>query len=142
MAEKTEVQQKSVVGDKPQTTEDEIRKRAYEIYCARNGAPGDELSDWLKAGAQLREGSRIFLIGLATGRTGCLIAGCRWLGGGPPRLCAEALSDNPVLDSKAGQFSDHANPEHVHNAVLVKPRSGSIAASQSFFQGGIEPWEH
>ena len=27
----------------------EIRIRAYEIYIARNGQPGDELSDWLQA---------------------------------------------------------------------------------------------
>ncbi|MGO9057363.1 MAG: DUF2934 domain-containing protein [Candidatus Binataceae bacterium] len=61
MAEKNEAQQQSVIGDKPQPTEDEIRNRAYEIYCARNGGPGDELSDWLKAEAELREGSRLFL---------------------------------------------------------------------------------
>ena len=61
MAEKKEAQQQSVIGDKPQPTEDEIRNRAYEIYCARNGGPGDELSDWLKAEAELREGSRLFL---------------------------------------------------------------------------------
>jgi len=61
MAEKKEAQQQSVVGDKPQPTEDMIRNRAYEIYCARNGGPGDERSDWLKAEAELREGSIIFL---------------------------------------------------------------------------------
>ena len=28
---------------------EEIRIRAYEIYIERDGQPGDELSDWLKA---------------------------------------------------------------------------------------------
>ncbi len=47
--------QGSSSGDKPQPTEDEIRKRAYEIYCARNGGPGSELDDWLKAENELKE---------------------------------------------------------------------------------------
>ncbi|MFG0285907.1 MAG: DUF2934 domain-containing protein [Phycisphaerales bacterium JB039] len=34
-------------------TPDRIRLRAYEIYQARNGAPGDEVSDWLQAEAEL-----------------------------------------------------------------------------------------
>jgi hypothetical protein len=29
--------------------EDEIRRRAYEIYLERNGSPGDENQDWLSA---------------------------------------------------------------------------------------------
>jgi hypothetical protein len=35
--------------------EADIRRRAYEIYCARcaRGEPGDEASDWLKAEAEL-----------------------------------------------------------------------------------------
>ena len=28
---------------------EKIRIRAYEIYIARDGQPGDELSDWLQA---------------------------------------------------------------------------------------------
>lgn len=36
-------------------SEDRIRRRAFEIYCARNGAPGDELSDWLAAERELCE---------------------------------------------------------------------------------------
>jgi hypothetical protein len=51
MAEKKEAQQQ-----KPPPTEDDIRKRAYEIYCARGGGPGDEVDDWLKAEAELKEG--------------------------------------------------------------------------------------
>ncbi len=30
-------------------TQEEIRRRAYEIYLERNGLPGDELDDWLRA---------------------------------------------------------------------------------------------
>jgi len=56
MAEKKEAKQQSVIGEDPQPTEDEIRKRAYEIYCARNGGPGSEVDDWLKAETELKEG--------------------------------------------------------------------------------------
>ena len=34
--------------DEP-TTEDRIRQRAYEIYMARGGNPGQYLDDWLQA---------------------------------------------------------------------------------------------
>jgi hypothetical protein len=37
-------------------TVEEIRIRAYEIYCARGGQPGRELDDWLEAERQLRAG--------------------------------------------------------------------------------------
>lgn len=40
-------------------SEEQIRARAYEIYLAREGGPGDELSDWLKAEAELREAATI-----------------------------------------------------------------------------------
>ena len=32
-----------------QPTPEQIRQRAYEIYVSRNGAPGDEVQDWLQA---------------------------------------------------------------------------------------------
>jgi len=35
-------------------TTEQIRQRAYEIYIARNSAPGDELQDWLQAENELR----------------------------------------------------------------------------------------
>lgn len=35
-------------------TLEQIRERAYEIYVARNGTPGDELHDWLQAEQELR----------------------------------------------------------------------------------------
>jgi len=56
MAEKKEAQQQPIIKQKPPPTEDDIRKRAYEIYCARGGGPGDEVDDWLKAEAELKEG--------------------------------------------------------------------------------------
>ncbi len=34
--------------------ENHIRKRAYEIYLARNGGPGSETDDWLSAEAELK----------------------------------------------------------------------------------------
>ena len=52
-----EVKRQPTIGKKPQASQEEIRNRAYEFYCARNGAPGDETDDWLKAEAELRGGS-------------------------------------------------------------------------------------
>lgn len=56
MAAKKEAKQESATKDKPQPTEDEIRKRAHEIYCARDDGPGSEMDDWLKAETELKEG--------------------------------------------------------------------------------------
>ena len=41
-------------------TEDEIRKRAYEIHLARSGGPGNEIDYRLKAEAELKEARRPF----------------------------------------------------------------------------------
>jgi len=35
--------------------EEQIRRRAYEIYLRRGGGPGDPLEDWLQAERELRE---------------------------------------------------------------------------------------
>jgi hypothetical protein len=35
-------------------TDAEIAARAYEIFAARKGAPGDPVSDWLQAERELR----------------------------------------------------------------------------------------
>jgi len=35
-------------------SQDEIRRRAFEIFRARQGGPGDPVSDWLRAEAELR----------------------------------------------------------------------------------------
>jgi DUF2934 family protein len=36
-------------------TREEIALRAYQIYQERDGAPGDELTDWIMAERQLTE---------------------------------------------------------------------------------------
>jgi hypothetical protein len=36
-------------------TEDEIRRRAYEIYQSRGGEPGREQEDWAQAERELRQ---------------------------------------------------------------------------------------
>ncbi len=43
-----------VVAQTPPTVE-QIRQRAYEIYLARNCAPGDPVADWLQAEQELRD---------------------------------------------------------------------------------------
>ncbi len=35
-------------------TEDDVRRRAYELYLQRGGAPGNDLADWLQAERELR----------------------------------------------------------------------------------------
>jgi hypothetical protein len=37
-------------------TQDQIAKRAFEIYAGRGYAPGDQHADWLEAERQLRAG--------------------------------------------------------------------------------------
>ena len=54
MAGRKEAKQQSDTEDQRHPTEDEIRERAYEIYRARNGDPGDEIDDWFRAEAELR----------------------------------------------------------------------------------------
>lgn len=39
-------------------TVEQIRVRAYEKYCARNGAPGNPIVDWLEAERELRAAPR------------------------------------------------------------------------------------
>ncbi len=36
-------------------SQEEIRRRAYEIYLERDGLPGDELDDWLRAERELEK---------------------------------------------------------------------------------------
>ena len=38
---------------KAEPTPEQIRQRAYEIFQSRNGAPGDEVQDWLQAESEL-----------------------------------------------------------------------------------------
>jgi hypothetical protein len=60
MAEKKEtVKSQASNGSGP--TEDEIRKRAYEIYRERGGGPGNAVDDWLQAEAELKLRSGAFV---------------------------------------------------------------------------------
>jgi hypothetical protein len=56
MAEKKRARQKPDIAGHLQPTEDEIRKRAYEIFRARTSTPGSAVDDWLTAETELREG--------------------------------------------------------------------------------------
>jgi hypothetical protein len=38
----------------PTITEDDVRRRAYEIYLKRGANPGDEVGDWLQAERELQ----------------------------------------------------------------------------------------
>ena len=38
-----------------ESVEDQIRRRAHEIYLSRSGADGSDLDDWLAAEAEIRE---------------------------------------------------------------------------------------
>ena len=42
---------------KPPLGRDEIRKRAFEIFLARDKSAGDAVSDWLQAERELEHGS-------------------------------------------------------------------------------------
>jgi hypothetical protein len=61
MKPKRTSEEKSQIRKPFDPTEEEIRKRAYEIYLARGARPGNPLQDWLRAEAELRHGRRIFL---------------------------------------------------------------------------------
>jgi hypothetical protein len=39
-------------------SEEQIRQRAYEIYQARGGQEGDEVSDWIDAERELKESGK------------------------------------------------------------------------------------
>lgn len=60
MASRKEAKEQKEAEIQSEPSEDQIRALAYEIYMARQGGPGDELSDWLKAEAELRKGPTIF----------------------------------------------------------------------------------
>ncbi len=44
----------------PEPTEDEIRRRAYEIYLSHAGCPGDPGADWQQAELELRARAALF----------------------------------------------------------------------------------
>ena len=43
---------------RPTYVDQQIRERAYEIYLARGGQQGDEVSDWLAAERELRDSNQ------------------------------------------------------------------------------------
>jgi Protein of unknown function (DUF2934) len=47
------------LGPRAEISKAQIRDRAYFIYLARNGAPGNPESDWLQAEADLRAEARM-----------------------------------------------------------------------------------
>lgn len=47
----------SVLGADLPISEEQIRRRAYEIYLARGRTPGDPVADWLQAERELRTGA-------------------------------------------------------------------------------------
>jgi DUF2934 family protein len=116
MAQK-EINPKPIIGENPQPSQDEIRKRAYEIYSARNGGLGNELDDWLKAETELKQ--RRATAGKCPGT----------LEAGSP--CQEDLigKDEPLIHHAEGQegggFSHHscklghAWHRHMGNGLLT-----------------------
>lgn len=40
-------------------SDEEVRRRAHEVYLARNGGQGDAMSDWLTAERELRRQRRM-----------------------------------------------------------------------------------
>jgi hypothetical protein len=44
---------------RPTYVDQQIRERAYEIYLARGGQDGDEVSDWLAAKRELKESNQL-----------------------------------------------------------------------------------
>jgi Protein of unknown function (DUF2934) len=50
---RTEVQQGIDVQEGIDVREQEVRKRAYEIYEQRAGAPGSAVEDWLQAESEI-----------------------------------------------------------------------------------------
>ena len=52
--QRTSLAAPQTVEPKPSTiTEDDVRRRAYELYLERGNNPGDEVSDWLEAEREL-----------------------------------------------------------------------------------------
>ena len=45
--------QQAVPTNPPTVTEEQIQRRAYEIYLARGKKPGDPVQDWLQAKQEL-----------------------------------------------------------------------------------------
>ena len=53
MASKAKPGDKTIAAEPDSTREDEIRRRAFEIYLERGREPGRDLEDWLQAEREL-----------------------------------------------------------------------------------------
>ncbi len=51
---KRERQTRTLTAETPDVFQDAVARRAFELYRARNGQPGDPLSDWLLAERELK----------------------------------------------------------------------------------------
>lgn len=49
---------KPVAKETPSISEDEIRRRAFELFEARGGQEGHELEDWLRAESEIRSAKK------------------------------------------------------------------------------------
>lgn len=52
------VSRKPVAKETPSISEDEIRRRAFELFEERGGQEGHELEDWLRAESEIRRASK------------------------------------------------------------------------------------
>lgn len=53
---KSDARAKPVAIAEPPNIEEEIRRRAYELFEARGGEEGHELEDWLRAEEEIKGG--------------------------------------------------------------------------------------
>ena len=55
---KADSQHKPAAKETPSLSEDEIRRRAFELFEERGGQGGQELEDWLRAEREIRSANR------------------------------------------------------------------------------------
>lgn len=55
---KADSRNKPVAKEMPSLSEDEIRRRAFELFEERGGQGGQELEDWLRAESEIRSANR------------------------------------------------------------------------------------
>lgn len=55
---KADSQNTPVAKATPSISEDEIRRRAFELFEARGGQDGHELEDWLRAESEIRNAKK------------------------------------------------------------------------------------
>ena len=55
---KADSQHKPAAKETPSLSEDEIRRRAFELFEERGGREGHELEDWLRAEREFRRASK------------------------------------------------------------------------------------